>query len=1449
MKKLYLIAAFWLLNGIAFAQQETAFVGRTQASYDSIFSNLNFNQVTTGVLTDKTIILSNLEGYSGIGTPDTASIASWRQMYLEFLNASVDRSQILPLEEITSKVADFSVENLKFPLVMLAYNYNTFVPNAVEDGLLELDSINTHKVYDRSDGRPLYEQHRVFTAALPVHGWNNEIIPIYIGREFWFGNQEMPENLEINFGDGNGFISVEFDHTYEIAYEEGEHIITVRYALGDEEITANAKTKKDKPISVLPNIALGLVASREWPGERKATAIAWIKWGNGNTSGKFRKPLIFVEGIDFRTSRVPLGNQGCANYIIDNTGYLPISTFSFYTCGQTNLRNGEAGWNELVAYNEEYKSLEKMPKLREQLEQQGYDIVYLDFSDGAGLIQNNAMVLVELLEWINNPANRASGAQEAIALGASMGGQVSRFALHYMEQNSLCHNTRMYVSFDSPHRGANVPLGLQYMIADLASISSEAQEGVDNLSRPATKQMLVLHYSGDYTLRDAWQGWQNSPNSYPQNLRKIAVANGSRLMQPSSLYPGARIIETNMGGSIFGAGNKRCMALRGVSMYGHNNVIYRDGNGLFSKAVTKKADPSWPEYDSAPGCIARYPTALKQYWLTSWLFNIRQYECPFMPTISTLDVRAAYGNQNNLLDNVNLLYNITGNVINDRPDPTKYPFDAYFAPEVNEPHVQITDGLATNHPGRSNSVDENSYKPGPNNYFSNNIAWLMGQLQLLENSAPHPSQLPVPNTSPVISLHNFGSPLRNLLRPVTVQSGGELYVNKNAPVTGITPVFPAQPGTFQLKTIPGCLATVQVNTGGKFTLGDDTDTNYKATVLFKSNSILNLNGGKLVINDDSRLVIEEGATLLMTQNSVIELNGDNAILEINGTLDIAAGVTFTFTKAATQATSGFLRINMQSGRKMKVAQNSGFVLQGQGITDKIAEVTANSIINHDNWDIATYSIENGKIEMGLNAEWIMGNTGVIDNAHFTGAPNALYKTVTSTSKGDKIRNSIFTYAGHGVTLFQSTGDQSVLTGNQFNYNINGLRTFNGNVNLVNCSFANNTENGWLMHSGGHSSATGSNFTFNKKGILYNSATGSLNLISCNILDNVGLLNNLDSRGVEFVGNGILAGRCNLIERNNIGIMIKNDGFLNFSKQYNNDIMPANQLFNQYHNIQFEAGAGLNFLHGANYFDCGDGSNYYHTWTSNDGYTKGTSGISGTIRYDVIDNYNYPFYVGNNQFAGNYNRWNKASTAAAPVFGYEYQAESIRFDYSLYSPSTGPHGNNFAFQIIDNIPIGSNVQLPNCTVSNQRSAEVTTETQNGIANLNQTNNSSGCSQYQALSQAYAQAAGLRTQVNNSGNDYLGFTILKNALNAVQPDTCREFKALLVNSYRLMQSIYSASMVSDTSVAPAIKLSEVNQITNKFLLWKRQENDASGIYYITMDKAINGYTADNLSQARA
>ena len=94
------------------------------------------------------------------------------------------------------------------------------------------------------------------------------------------------------------------------------------------------------------------------------------------------------------------------------------------------------------------------------------------------------MLLVELIKSINNSK---VGNEKNIVIGPSMGGLISRYALNYMESQNIDHDTRLYISFDAPHTGANVPIGFHgkgYLFNILETIRKFL----------VNKQLAISHY-------------------------------------------------------------------------------------------------------------------------------------------------------------------------------------------------------------------------------------------------------------------------------------------------------------------------------------------------------------------------------------------------------------------------------------------------------------------------------------------------------------------------------------------------------------------------------------------------------------------------------------------------------------------------------------------------------------------------------------------------------------------------------------------------------------------------------------------------------------------------------------------------------------------------------------------------------------------------------------------
>ena len=341
--------------------------------------------------------------------------------------------------------------------------------------------------------------------------------------------------------------------------------------------------------------------------------------------------------------------------------------------------------------------------LADILRSEGYDIVILNapiyttdgktIDGGSDYIQRNAMVLVEMIQQIN--ADKV-GQEQLVVLGPSMGGLIARYALAYMEDNSLDSETRLYISFDAPHRGANIPISLQYLINYFAEQVGDAtaQQVVDQLLKsPAAKEMLIDHFEAHLLAGSTYEqdpskvlplgapGFRNEFQAeldalgFPTNVRNVAMINGSGNGTTTG-NPGITIVDTNL---TIDATTDVDVALRFTPPAGQSNTVTDVTVNLFGFPVatfttTAQSPASSAGVDSSPGGTGSISDALGDgggnQILIDFINALQQDLYSFIPTMSSLAI-----------DNPDFFAT---------PDLNNSPFAAYYIPNENQPHVTVT---------------------------------------------------------------------------------------------------------------------------------------------------------------------------------------------------------------------------------------------------------------------------------------------------------------------------------------------------------------------------------------------------------------------------------------------------------------------------------------------------------------------------------------------------------------------------------------------------------------------------------------------------------------------------------------------------------------------------------------------------------------------------------------
>ncbi|AUY49508.1 alpha/beta hydrolase [Streptomyces sp. CB01881] len=177
------------------------------------------------------------------------------------------------------------------------------------------------------------------------------------------------------------------------------------------------------------------------------------------------------------------------------------------------------------------------PGFFDQLLRQGMDVIVLGFTERHTHIQANAEVAIAAIR--RTIQERKSDIPLTVG-GVSMGGMITRYALAKMEAEQADHETATYLSYDTPHNGAWIPLILQqmaYFFEDYTPAGPDGAKQADLIRSEAAQQLLWAwvensKYSGPVAtaspLRKEFLEDLARVGNFPQRPLKLGVSNGRR---------------------------------------------------------------------------------------------------------------------------------------------------------------------------------------------------------------------------------------------------------------------------------------------------------------------------------------------------------------------------------------------------------------------------------------------------------------------------------------------------------------------------------------------------------------------------------------------------------------------------------------------------------------------------------------------------------------------------------------------------------------------------------------------------------------------------------------------------------------------------------------------------------------------------------------------------------
>ncbi|GHD03393.1 hypothetical protein GCM10010313_18230 [Streptomyces violarus] len=379
----------------------------------------------------------------------------------------------------------------------------------------------------------------------------------------------------------------------------------------------------DGPLTAEPAGPIEVPEHDEWP---LPNGFAWVFPGEGNHGGLVR-PVIMADG---------------------------------FSLGRSKL-------------DRLYHGLESDYPFISELRRRGRDVILLGFDERSASILDNAQTAEAA---IMRAIAEQRGDARLVVGGFSMGGIVTRYALADLERKRIDHRTGLYFSYDSPHHGASIPVGVQAFSHFIPFPNDFAKQ----MNSPAARQMLWQHYDKDTGKigvapeRTEFLAALDRVGGWPQIPIKIAVANGRAdgvglpevkpgevSLRIERIYPGTTFYTQAQGDDV--------------------TVAYL--NRRLPKAEKTITTNGFPELDGAPGgTLHTYKILAETMRKLGGKADLRHEDVCFVPSASAVAIRGIE-KQDDLYADINAL------------DPDESALDDFRCSSTTSAHTAITEELCT----------------------------------------------------------------------------------------------------------------------------------------------------------------------------------------------------------------------------------------------------------------------------------------------------------------------------------------------------------------------------------------------------------------------------------------------------------------------------------------------------------------------------------------------------------------------------------------------------------------------------------------------------------------------------------------------------------------------------------------------------------------------------------
>lgn len=689
-----------------------SFTQTTLNFHPTMFNNLTTSKLSTNVLADKAGVPDPIFGLNGNSTCDASTYELWQYAYQTLYVGFVGTPTYPTPGTIKAQVPNSPASEIK--VNGLYFKYNHLADNAVSSGLIHLtDTL----FYDGpNSGNPYLEKNCV--AVSPMFPSEVPLSVSFRGGAIYGNLTANIASASIDFGNGAGYVSFVPSNLYNINYSnEGTYTITLRltltnnslvYAKSALKVSGDAVPLKSTQLSgfhddykcsscgVVPNENYSYQIVRSGSNNDGLIKVWYGKNASGQTKTSLTKPIVIVDGFD----PVPLkaADRSAEEIYFEtnfNDSYPTTCTDNILHETRMNISEG----------------------LLDRLRNLGYDIAIVDFEWGGNYIAENVETLKQGINQINSLLSQNGSTEKLIVMGPSMGALISRIALSQMTN----HNTKLYISYDGPHKGAYIPMPLQRLYGTALNEANQAltiteimlalfgwpaqAAGLLNfqiivngvlteyspLTCPAAQQMLMYHYTGT-TGNNAFAPsslhtslYNSIANVYPQNCLNVAIScgdgHGSNQTTFSGVTQGADYLNYLKGNFVKCKIEFKELPDNGVQSPYLRLNLYSEKLGFklnyFDKTYYSSTTSTSKSYERKPG--GSFNGNNEMFDLLGTMYD--RYEC-FMPLSTAFDL--ASGVSNNIFSEFSIP---SGRNFTINNYPTKSPFDLLYICDENRFHV------------------------------------------------------------------------------------------------------------------------------------------------------------------------------------------------------------------------------------------------------------------------------------------------------------------------------------------------------------------------------------------------------------------------------------------------------------------------------------------------------------------------------------------------------------------------------------------------------------------------------------------------------------------------------------------------------------------------------------------------------------------------------------------